>query len=614
MNQVKDITRAEAEDIIARKRVERQERIPKEWILPAEVVAQFQDRPLSVFNEPLHPAVSPGILTKRELQLTHPSNDATTLAGMLSRREVSSEEVVTAFCKRAALALQLTNCVSEVMFREAFAQARELDKLAADPKYQPGPLHGIPISVKDTFFVKGFDATNCTPSLSFNPSPVDSHIVQLLRAYGAVIICKTTVPQGLLSGDSDNSLFGRTVNAHKNGFVGGGSSGGEGVLVAFGGSAIGIGSDASGSVRIPALSNGVIGVRPSGYRWPLDGAPVFGRGYMGTTMVGLVYVTGPLCRSMRDARLISRLVSEAEPWVQSPFLNPSPWLGLQIPTHRPIRIAVWHDHDYLHILPPVKRGLDLAESRLREFTTSGPGPIKFDIRPFKGPSIDALWESTRDWCELADLSILRRITTPEPLTEQVNAMIIITRATSEIPKVDLDLLHDMNARIAQLAMGMTRAWNGDGENDEPIDALLWVGAVHPAMPFDKYKNLGITGLFNAIDWPAIILPLNEYVSGEQGDFDRSKKVPQAEIWGPSDHEIQDVYWSDPERFEGLPLTVSLIGRRGLDEGLLALGEVVHDIIQTKDVSKWGPLLSSLFQLDGKAREAGTIDSGPEFKR
>jgi amidase len=193
-------------------------------------------------------------------------------------------------------------------------------------------------------------------------------------------------------------------------------------------------------------------------------------------------------------------------------------------------------------------------------------------------------------------------------------MDIITRSAGEIPNVDLDLLHDMNARIAQLAMGMTRTWNGESESDEPIDALLWVGAVHPAMPFDKYTNLGITGLFNAIDWPAIILPLNEYVSGEQGDFDRSKKVPQAEIWGPSDQEIQDVYWSDPERFEGLPLTVSLIGRRGLDEGLLALGEVVHDIIQTKDVCKWGPLLSSLFQLDGNTREAGTRYSGPEFKR
>ena len=140
-----------------------------------------------------------------------------------------------------------------------------------------GPLHGLPISIKDSFCVKGLQSTvGYVEFLKHEPSKTNSALVELLLALGAVLYVKTNIPQTMMvslravhsprifkianklqTGDSDNNIFGRTLNPHNTSLTAGGSSGGEGALTAFRGSILGVGTDIAGSIRIPALCCGV---------------------------------------------------------------------------------------------------------------------------------------------------------------------------------------------------------------------------------------------------------------------------------------------------------------------------------------------------------------------
>jgi amidase len=98
------------------------------------------------------------LLTRRELSITE-TTDVAILLGKLARRELSSVEVTRAFAKRAALAHQLTTCCTEIFFQEAFARAQELDEILATTGKTTGPLHGLPVSIKDLFDVEGVDTS-----------------------------------------------------------------------------------------------------------------------------------------------------------------------------------------------------------------------------------------------------------------------------------------------------------------------------------------------------------------------------------------------------------------------------------------------------------------------
>jgi len=132
------------------KQAEAKARIPAEWHLPAELLQQTSRDKLSVLDIPK----TCGLLTDRELFITE-SFDATALRDKLAAGEFSAVEVATAFCKRSAIAQQLTCCLTETMFPMALARAQQLDEYLALHGKPVGPLHGVPISLKETFNVKG---------------------------------------------------------------------------------------------------------------------------------------------------------------------------------------------------------------------------------------------------------------------------------------------------------------------------------------------------------------------------------------------------------------------------------------------------------------------------
>ena len=192
-------------DIAARKQKERAERIPQDWLLPSSYSAEInRDNVLSVPREC-------GLFSSEELRITE-GYDATALVALLAEGKLTSVEVATAFCKRAAIAHQLTNCLTEILFKEAIARATKLDDEFKRTGKPTGPLHGLPISLKDTFKIKGCDASVGIAGLCFKPSTTNSALVDLLLEQGAVLYCKTNIPQTMAALDSHNNVFGRTIN------------------------------------------------------------------------------------------------------------------------------------------------------------------------------------------------------------------------------------------------------------------------------------------------------------------------------------------------------------------------------------------------------------------
>ncbi|XP_076440673.1 fatty-acid amide hydrolase 1-like isoform X3 [Babylonia areolata] len=184
------------------------------------------------------------------------------LKAKLQKGELKAVEVLRAYQRKALEVNDQLNCITEPIV-EAEAMAKQLDQLRPE---QRGPLHGIPVSIKESIFIKGYDCTVGFTPLVGKPADKDADIVQLLKSLGAVPFVRTNIPQGLLAYACSNPIFGRTSNPYCLERGPGGSSGGEGALLGAGGSIIGIGSDIGGSVRVPATFCGAYSLKATAQR------------------------------------------------------------------------------------------------------------------------------------------------------------------------------------------------------------------------------------------------------------------------------------------------------------------------------------------------------------
>ena len=291
------------------KRQQQAASIPAAWRLQT-VPTDFKDcRPV---------IESCGILSAAELGITNTADGPTILHNLVVSRTWTSEAVATAFCKRAAVAQQLIGCCTEMFFEQAIHDAKRLDAHLASTGAPVGPLHGLPISVKDSFNVQGHDSTIGWVGLVGQPAAEDDVAVQQLKALGAVIYCKTNIPQSLMSSDSYNHVFGQSVNALNKTLISGGSSGGEGALVGGRGSFLGIGTDIGGSIRIPAVLQGLYGLSPTVGR-------VANRESARTQKYGVPPVAGPIASTLSGIELFMEAYLSSKPWESDPKLLPIPW-------------------------------------------------------------------------------------------------------------------------------------------------------------------------------------------------------------------------------------------------------------------------------------------------
>lgn len=264
------------------------------------------------------------------------------------------------------------NCLLDIFFSTALQDADALDAYFAKHNRPIGPLHGLPVSLKDAFHVKDTDTTlsyvgwiGTFEGRPHTPSTLalEATLVHDLRSLGAVLFCKTSVPQSLMSGETVNNIVGYTHNPKNRHLAAGGSSGGEGALLSLRGSPLGIGTDIAGSIRCPAAFCGLFGLRPSGGRLPAEGAATSMDGQNSVTPV-----VGPMGPTASGLALLTKSVLGREPWLRDPGVVDMPWreeryaesLKLASGGQGKLAFGVLRTDGAINPQPPVSRAIDLT--------------------------------------------------------------------------------------------------------------------------------------------------------------------------------------------------------------------------------------------------------------
>ena len=260
----------------------------------------------------------------------------TTLLGLLAQRKIGSVELLDLLIKRVESLNPGLNAVIAMDIEGARTAAREADKAEPDPKR---PLHGLPMTIKDAYEVKGMTAACGIPALAGHRPDQDADAVALLRRAGVIPFGKTNTPLAAADHQSYNDLYGTSNNPWDVTKTPGGSSGGAAAAIAAGFTPLELGSDIGGSIRCPAHFCGIYGHKPSFNIVPMRGHIPPMPGTLSTAGLG---VGGPMARSAADLELALEILvkpGELDDKAWSITLPESRHLGLQ-----DFRVALWADH------------------------------------------------------------------------------------------------------------------------------------------------------------------------------------------------------------------------------------------------------------------------------
>src|SRR5205809_3958168 len=231
------------------------------------------------------------------------TKSATELASLIRSREVSPVEVIDAHLRRIESINPSLNAIV-TLAEDAIDHARAADS-ALSKGERAGPLHGVPFTVKDTIDTQGLRTTSGTQIRAHHVPERDAPVVARLKAAGAIILGKTNTPEMAVPYETDNPVFGRTNNPYDLKLTPGGSSGGEAAAIAAHLSPAGVGSDLSGSIRVPAHFCGIAGLKPTTGRVPMDGHVPEAAGTL-----SLGACIGPMARRVADLSLLFQVIAE----------------------------------------------------------------------------------------------------------------------------------------------------------------------------------------------------------------------------------------------------------------------------------------------------------------
>ncbi|MBL0029203.1 MAG: amidase [Rhodanobacteraceae bacterium] len=227
---------------------------------------------------------------------------ATEWRDRLARGEVSARESVDAQIERIEAVNPAINALVVSCFDQARAEADAADAKRARGETL-GPLHGLPVSIKECLALQGTAATGGLTTRKALIDTVDDPHVARLRAAGGIVLGKTNVPQLMSFVETENPLYGLTRNPWHHDRACGGSTGGEGALIAAGGSPLGLGTDIGGSIRVPAAFCGIFGLKPGSGRANDACGIGFSKGQR-----AIISQAGVLARSSADVELGTRIV------------------------------------------------------------------------------------------------------------------------------------------------------------------------------------------------------------------------------------------------------------------------------------------------------------------
>jgi fatty acid amide hydrolase len=447
---------------------------------------------------------------------------AAALLAELRARRISSVEAVQALIARRAAVDGRVGAFIARLDESALSEARRLDGLRAAGE-EVGPLHGLPLTIKDNIDVRGTDMTMGLRSRVGRPATEDALVVRELRRAGAIVLGKTNVPQLLLVQESDNEVFGTTRNPWNGSRSPGGSSGGEAAALAAGMTPLGIGSDIGGSIRIPAHFCGVAGFKPTLDRWSMRGMH---GGFDGQEMVRAQM--GALARTSRDLALVFGAIDPRRLAAEDPAVPPLPPPDPDAVSLKGLRIGCFVDDGFMTPCPTIQRAVRRAAEVLR-----AAGAEIVDYQPPAPRDLLYLW--------LAGISsdggaTLRRHLSRDPVCRQLRptmygallptpvrqALALLLERTGEerlarllrvLGQKPVDALWRLVAQRTAMRRAELDAWNA-----ARLDAVLLPPHVLPAMPLGTSGDLTLTLSYMfryvMLNFPAGIVPVTRVQEGE----------------------------------------------------------------------------------------------------
>ncbi|KAM6455744.1 vitamin D3 hydroxylase-associated protein-like isoform 2-T2 [Liasis olivaceus] len=292
---------------------------------------------------------NPGVQLEFILSLT-----LAELAEKLREETLSPESVLYAYIKKALEVTREVNCVTDFL-HGCEEQLQDLKK-----RKEKGLLYGIPVSLKDHIGYKGHISTCGLVQYLGKVEAEDSVIVKVLKKQGAIPFVKTNIPQSMINYDCSNLIFGPTVNPLNHKKSPGGSSGGEGALIAGGGSILGFGTDVAGSIRLPSSFCGLCGLKPTGSRLSILGlaSPIAG-------MKSVTATIGPMAKDVDSLALCMKALLCDELFHLDPLVPPLPFREEIYTSSNLLRIGYYEDDGYFQPSPSMKRAVQETKNLLQ---------------------------------------------------------------------------------------------------------------------------------------------------------------------------------------------------------------------------------------------------------
>lgn len=501
-------------------------------------------------------------------------------------------DILRSYSRRALQSHELTNCITESLIPDA-------ESWLADPSASgvnlAGPLAGIPVSLKDTVNVAGHDSCIGYSRFINKPAEADSPMVRLVKNAGGVPYVKTNVPITLLSFESTNDVFGRTRNPHNVDYSPGGSTGGEGALLAHGGSRIGIGTDVAGSVRIPAAWSGIYAIRCTHGRFPKIGNFTSMPGQEG---VNSVY--SPMARTLPDLVYFMKTITEMKPWDYDYTVVPIPWRWEQetkpLEAKR-VRWGIIRDDGVVTPTPAIRRALDDTIAALKE---AGDDIVEFDpedvpnmlealrvgsrlIGADRGATFSSHFSSAFENNDTGVKHFHRILRLPKfvktlyswwcryVLRDEILASLFSNWHSSTVAE---------QWKLVAQREHTRRHW-AETKRQYNIDFFLSPANALPSVPAGGMKytiaNCGYTFLWNIVDWPAGVVPVDHVDPALDAVMDPSEGKRNS---------IEKRAWElyDAKKMKGLPTAVQIIGGRWEEEKVLwGMQRVVEALAQNGKV-------------------------------
>ena len=508
--------------------------------------------------------------------------------------DVTCTEVVALYCLRSMAIGAITNAVTEEFATEALEQAALVDaRIAARKRGEdastPGIMEGIPISVKDAFDQRGADSSCGFAVRCFKPQPEDGLIVSLLRDAGAIPYTRTNVPQALMVPESMNVIWGATANPWNLERTPGGSSGGEGALLAARGSVLGVGSDIGGSLRIPAHFCGLYTLKPTPARMTLQGMAIPCL-HSESGQIAVRPVAGPMAHSVDDLLMMLRAWFVDRMWKEDAFIPRMPLdeaviSGATGP--KKLKIGYYETDGWFDPAPACSRAVRQAVAALQELGHEcvrwTPPAVPLAVRSYYGiMSADSAQgvisglEGENIDPSYGDLLLMLKVPSliraalvaalRSPMISQLRAALMLS---SVHPKSSEELF-DYHALMIRFIDGFTTAWQEQG-----FDAVISPGLGMPALLHGGSRELtpvcSYTFMWNVLHYPVGVVPIGlterHECAYESATNDLFTKAARATVAGS----------------EGLPVGVQVAALPWRDETVLRVMKELERKIQFKEI-------------------------------